>query len=130
MDDKRASLMPIRVQLSRKKGWRMPANTVKVARPGKWGNPYLVQPKGQFYADEAVRLFEGIADGCWSPSLVESYVDSVAAMIYEKRCAWTKRIGCHPLEAMRSELRGKNLACWCPLGAPCHADVLLRMANQ
>jgi hypothetical protein len=28
-----------------------------------------------------------------------------------------------------SDLRGKNLACWCSLGQPCHADVLLRLAN-
>lgn len=28
-----------------------------------------------------------------------------------------------------AELRGKDLACWCPLDQPCHADVLLREAN-
>lgn len=28
------------------------------------------------------------------------------------------------------ELAGKNLACWCPLGQPCHADVLLELANR
>lgn len=28
------------------------------------------------------------------------------------------------------ELRGKNLACWCKPGTPCHADVLLRLAND
>lgn len=28
-----------------------------------------------------------------------------------------------------SPLRGKDLACWCPLDKPCHADVLLRLAN-
>ena len=28
------------------------------------------------------------------------------------------------------ELRGKDLACWCPLNAPCHADVLLKVANE
>ncbi len=28
-----------------------------------------------------------------------------------------------------SSLRGKDLACWCPLDKPCHADVLLRLAN-
>lgn len=28
------------------------------------------------------------------------------------------------------ELRGKNLACWCPLNQPCHADVLLKLANR
>lgn len=29
-----------------------------------------------------------------------------------------------------AELRGKNLACWCPLDQPCHADVLLELANM
>ena len=28
------------------------------------------------------------------------------------------------------ELRGKDLACWCPLDQPCHADVLLELANK
>jgi hypothetical protein len=28
------------------------------------------------------------------------------------------------------QLRGKNLACWCKPGTPCHADVLLRVANE
>lgn len=28
------------------------------------------------------------------------------------------------------ELRGKNLACWCPLDQPCHADLLLALAND
>jgi hypothetical protein len=36
-----------------------------------------------------------------------------------------KAFFCDPVE----ELRGKNLACRCKLGAPCHADVLLQMAN-
>ena len=34
------------------------------------------------------------------------------------------------VNAIRDELRGKNLACWCPIGEPCHADVLLRIANR
>jgi hypothetical protein len=29
-----------------------------------------------------------------------------------------------------SELRGKDLACYCVLGEPCHADVLLELANR
>ncbi|NLH45606.1 MAG: DUF4326 domain-containing protein, partial [Acholeplasmataceae bacterium] len=29
-----------------------------------------------------------------------------------------------------SELKGKNLACWCSLNSPCHADVLLRLSNR
>jgi len=29
----------------------------------------------------------------------------------------------------RKELAGKNLACWCKPGLPCHAEILLRVAN-
>jgi uncharacterized protein DUF4326 len=32
--------------------------------------------------------------------------------------------------AVRAALRGRDLACWCPLDVPCHADVLLEVANQ
>lgn len=32
-------------------------------------------------------------------------------------------------EDVRRELAGHNLACWCPLDRPCHADVLLAVAN-
>lgn len=32
---------PIRVQRSRAKGWKMPANTVYVGRPTVWGNPFV-----------------------------------------------------------------------------------------
>lgn len=34
-----------------------------------------------------------------------------------------------PLRFNCEELRGKTLVCWCPVGSPCHADVLLRIAN-
>jgi hypothetical protein len=34
------------------------------------------------------------------------------------------------LAEMRAELRGRNLACWCKVGDPCHGDVLLRLANE
>jgi hypothetical protein len=33
------------------------------------------------------------------------------------------------LMAALSELRGKDLVCWCPLGEVCHADVLLDLTN-
>ncbi|GIM90343.1 DUF4326 domain-containing protein [Paractinoplanes toevensis] len=33
------------------------------------------------------------------------------------------------VEDVRAELGGKDLACWCPLHEPCHADVLLEIAN-
>jgi hypothetical protein len=34
------------------------------------------------------------------------------------------------VDDVRRELRGRDLACYCPLGEPCHADVLLEVANE
>ena len=88
--------MPKRIQLRRTKGWRMPPNTVKVARPTRWGNPYTVKRWGR---DGAIRKYR----------------------------LWLElKIGCG-LDL--SPLRGKNLACFCPLDQACHADVLLEFAN-
>lgn len=89
---------PRRVQLSRKAGWRKPENTVVVARPTRFGNPFRVVDGNR---DRAVRLFEKTVVG----------------------------FGDFTFERIRAELAGKNLACWCPLDAPCHADVLLEIAN-
>ncbi len=89
---------PRRIQLSRRKEWRMPPNTVKVARPMGWGNPYRVGDPGVPDATTAVTLFR-------------------------------KLVGNRTTGELRA-LRGKNLACWCPIGAPCHADHLLKIANQ
>ena len=33
------------------------------------------------------------------------------------------------LDAIQRELCGRDLACWCPIGQPCHADVLIALAN-
>lgn len=55
LDEMRFSIMSQRVQMSRRKGWRKPANTVYVGRPGKFGNPFPVEQIGR---DEAIRLYE------------------------------------------------------------------------
>ena len=101
---------PIRLQLSRRKGFNLQAwsrevnglAAVNVARPSKWGNPYRVDPP-----EYAVELF----------------------IAHLKSVTMT---GVQPAidPAARAELRGKNLACWCAPGAPCHADVLLEIANR
>jgi hypothetical protein len=101
---------PVRVQLSRKKGWRMPPNTVSVARPGRWGNQFRVGVGGD--AAECVRLFAQSMMPYRHGGPVTDYYISAAN-----------------LEAVEEELAGKNLACWCPLDQPCHADVLLKLAN-
>lgn len=93
---------PRRVQLRRVKGWKMPPNTMSVARPSRWGNPFRV---GQSHP----------AHG-WPMSREEAI---------KLHRAGAKRT--HP--DTLAELRGKNLACWCALDQPCHADVLLELAN-
>lgn len=102
---------PVRVQLRRIKGWRLPPNTLSVARPTKWGNPFVVgKPHPYCRPDE---IAEGHA--CASPMTREEAVEAFTALYWS------------PEEL--AELRGKNLACWCGPG-PCHADVLLELANR
>lgn len=96
---------PHRVQLSRKKGWRMPENTVSVARPTIHGNPYRVGQHGD--AAACVAQFRRELE----------FQMGVPGASYVT------------IGRIRS-LRGKNLACWCPLDQPCHADVLLELANK
>lgn len=115
---------PIRVQLSRAKGWRMPPNTVKVDRSTPWGNPFLwtefYRPGMNSREDaccEAVRRFRGAVigfDANGSFCRPNAHPDSYIGLIISRA----------PIH-----LRGRNLACWCPLDQPCHADVLLEIAN-
>jgi len=100
---------PIRVQLSRHAGWRKPDNTVVVARPTAWGNPF---PIGKLGREEAVSRFREMLS---SPG-------EMAAWLYPS------------IGQIKARLRGKNLACWCPLPADgavdlCHAAILLEIAN-
>lgn len=117
---------PIRVRLSRKKGWKMPENTVRVARPGRWGNPHW--DKRRYGSARVVSWFRMMMHG-WNPDEVADLSDQFARHVYEDCEAFRKRIGGNLVDAARSELRGKNLACWCALDEPCHADVLLEIAN-
>jgi hypothetical protein len=112
---------PHRVQLSRQKGWRMPPNTVNVARPSRWGNFYRI---GQPMCPDTIRRWGHRLRDFSSPGYCcRDAADAVrrfAAVIVLDEAI-------HPL--LRQELAGKNLACWCPPGQPCHADVLLELAN-
>lgn len=103
-------MTPRRVQLSRAKGWRMPPDTVKVDRTTRWGNPWRVGEPGIPDAAEAVRMFKARFVGpLASRAHPDSYIGRIAAEI--------------------EQLTGKHLACWCKPGEPCHADVLLELAN-
>ena len=120
--------MPERIQLSRAKGWRKPDDTVSVARPGRWGNPFKVEDFGR---ERAIKLFDDTMQGRWSPSLFDdSEPDELIRMAHEARTTFLQSFDGTPLAAARAELRGKNLACWCKPTVSCHADVLLRLANE
>lgn len=100
---------PTRIQLSRAKGWRMPANTVKVDRSTVWGNPFRIGMLGVPDAAAAVELFRRALER-------QDLRDDDARFVFAP-------------EQLRYHLGGRHLACWCKQGAPCHADVLLELAN-
>lgn len=123
-------MKPTRIQLSRAKGFRLPVNTVSVARPGKWGNPYTVE---EFGLDLALKLFENSVRGGWSPALLDHLSDELCARAYAIHRAF--QIRHQNLLASTFELRGKSLACWCALPSAgeadlCHAAILLRISNE
>lgn len=133
---------PKRIQLSRRKGWRMPPNTVSVARPARWGNPFRVQIVGR---ERAVSVFREYVEGFFNPGNFRDLSDADFHAVHAEAGAWRRRLGGHPTELLH-ELRGKNLACWCRLCeqhrdgkpfdvecedcAPCHTDVLGPLANS
>ncbi len=106
-------MKPIRVQRRRAKGWRLPENTVCVDRSTKWGNPFIVSKHGT--RARCVELHRFLFGGYFCATT--NNTDE------QKKCL---KYAAKNIE----KLRGKNLACWCPLDKPCHADLLLEAANQ
>jgi len=100
-------IIPVRIQRRRTKGFRLQdaspngLEIVYVGRGSKWGNPFTVEEYGR---EKAVEMFRDYIENQNSPHGFEP----------------------HEIE----ELRGKNLACWCKDGTPCHAEVLLEIANS
>ena len=123
-------MTPKRIQRKRTKGWRMPEGAVYVGRPSRWGNWYK---PGETYM--------------WLPGLgwpIPTWrepgpVNDTAARV--ERCPdvatsiawyalWVAQPGVAMVTLTPASLRGRDLACWCPLDQPCHADVLLVLANR
>ena len=88
----------------------MPPNAKKVDRSTRWGNPFAVGMPGIPDVATAVARFR---DAMEHGGFGDATLDRQFAR-----------------DHIRAELVGKDLACWCPLDGPCHADVLLEIANR
>jgi hypothetical protein len=129
-------IQPKRIQRKRTQGFNLqaastnPNGVVYVGRPGKYGNPY--GDVKHLSPELCLKFYENTAQGIWEGPLIpeDSPVrDYLTKQLYDRHTRWRRRIDGHPLEAIRRDLSGKDLACWCPLSSPCHADILLRLAN-
>jgi hypothetical protein len=110
---------PQRIQRSRAKGWRMPEGAVVVSRPSRRGNPWVAEE-----VDGAWRCRD-TRGGQIVPARDRADAHDLAVAHFQ---AWLDADAANA-EAVRAELRGKSLCCWCPPGLACHADVLIEIAN-
>jgi hypothetical protein len=130
---------PTRIQRRRSKGWRMPDDAIYVGRPTRWGNPwevgtgdikvlgYMAGPGAGEYDPKDVRFYDlSLPDwaGLTAEMAVALYRDDLLDSLDD-----TDPYHDELREAV-AELAGQDLACWCQLDAPCHADVLLEAANR
>jgi hypothetical protein len=131
--------------MTRRRPWRAAhPGAVVVARPTKCGNPFRVGTMA------GVRLWTGGPhEGRWGGVVAADRPDQpveaalasfpagglvVFAPVADAAAAaalfWEMLTGDPDLAGQaRVELAGKDLACWCPLDQPCHADTLLEIAN-
>ena len=118
--------MPSRIQRQRTKGWRTPLcscgcgrKAIYVGRGSKWGNPWVVTGNLIKDADhDHLIAFDSHDEALrhavsWYAEAIPNGWESVPM-----------------LKDIRAELAGHDLMCWCPAGQPCHADVLLDIANE
>jgi len=101
---------PIRIQRKRTKGWKIPPNTIYVGRPSKYSNPFKVNG----YTNH---------NGLPKKTLHRFATSDYASALFDGRLPYT-------VDDVKRDLAGKNLACWCGLDQECHADILLKIANE
>jgi len=111
---------PRRVVMSRQHPWRAEhPDAVIVARPSRWGNPFEVVKE---WGSWGVRPpgYALIVPETASLTKAEAAAHAVA---FYRIGLWQRA------DEIRAALRGRDLACWCPLSSPCHADALLSIAR-
>ena len=119
-------MKPQRIVLSRRAGFDLQAVShalnglpaQSVARPGPWGNPFTI---------DAVMAEMGLDRAA---AQAEAQAEAVARHARWMRGEIDADRPPPPLADIRSALGGKNLACWCREGSPCHVETLLALAND
>lgn len=112
------------MRVSRKRGFDLQAASHAlnglpaklVTRPGKWGNPFAIDDIARRYNldREAAQARAVAMCGEWLRGTLDAKLSPGPPP---------------PREEIRADLKGHNLACWCRPGTPCHADVLIELAN-
>lgn len=116
--------LPPRVQQSRLAGWRKPAGAIAVGRGTRWGNPHrIIRAATQF---EVWREFEEGRRRTGSYLSYDAAARAAVAAYSEDLSAGRLLVS---VEDVRRHLAGRTLMCWCSLAAPCHADLLITIAN-
>ncbi len=120
---------PLRIQRKRTKGCKLPEGAICVTRPGMWGNWFSGKDAVAAYR-EAWRLLVQMERGPCELRGGPDPMVKMAGKVYDVKIEFIP--SWDVIEQMRAEiakLRGKPLACFCPLTRACHADVLAEIAN-
>ena len=125
-----------RIQRKRSKGWRMPSGAISVTRPGKWGNPLILD-------GDTIYIHAGYRRKILSPWVILTEGHDEGGMMYyfwiiaTPHQKYQKFVNPdlqywsdHFAGLDWNELRGRDLACWCPPDAMCHADVLIKIMEE
>lgn len=96
----------------------MPEGAVYVGRPTKWGNPFHVTVA---FSEDGAVFEDDFPCGVGIIASVEEVMDLFRVYAVGRSIADPQWL---------DELRGKDVSCWCSLDSPCHADVLLELANK
>lgn len=138
------SRSPRGFQLRRTAGWRMPPGGMSVARPSRWGNPYVIGSgelrwSGPSFGDVGsynqteLAADLGLRRGLDAHEAVLLYrlaLEGVISDSADDRVHPGDRVNAIEIVNALELLRGHDLGCWCPLGHPCHRSVVLEFANR
>ena len=121
---------PRRAQRGRGRGRRPPAGAVFVGRPSEWGNPFRITRSSDYHGLPGSWFLLDRTGATYHPD--EDTERSARQKAVDLFAEWlvSRADGAPTVERIRAELAGRVLVCWCPRQEPCHADVLLAIANS